>query len=146
MCIMPESRRETDLAGLAIKAFESLCSIRHCNKSLMTNAKDTTIYLSFFIHVCLFLSPAPDEAPSILSVTPHTTTSVLICWQVRGRGFTLCFLSYMPPDEPINHQLVITEQEGEVCMLNTCSQRHPGITVRQAPGSGFYLWRWKKGE
>lgn len=27
--------------------------------------------------------PAPDEAPTILSVTPHTTTSVLIRWQVR---------------------------------------------------------------
>lgn len=29
------------------------------------------------------LSTAPDEAPTILSVTPHTTTSVLIRWQVR---------------------------------------------------------------
>jgi hypothetical protein len=28
-------------------------------------------------------STAPDEAPTILSVTPHTTTSVLIRWQVR---------------------------------------------------------------
>lgn len=32
---------------------------------------------------CLLLSTAPDEAPTILSVTPHTTTSVLIRWQVR---------------------------------------------------------------
>lgn len=29
------------------------------------------------------LSPAPEEAPTIVSVTPHTTTSVLIRWQVR---------------------------------------------------------------
>uniref|UniRef100_A0A8C7L5W4 Sidekick cell adhesion molecule 2 n=1 Tax=Oncorhynchus kisutch TaxID=8019 RepID=A0A8C7L5W4_ONCKI len=29
------------------------------------------------------LQDAPDEAPTILSVTPHTTTSVLIRWQVR---------------------------------------------------------------
>lgn len=29
------------------------------------------------------LFTAPDEAPTILSVTPHTTTSVLIRWQVR---------------------------------------------------------------
>uniref|UniRef100_A0A8C5C0T2 Sidekick cell adhesion molecule 2 n=1 Tax=Gadus morhua TaxID=8049 RepID=A0A8C5C0T2_GADMO len=29
------------------------------------------------------LQDAPDEAPAILSVTPHTTTSVLIRWQVR---------------------------------------------------------------
>lgn len=42
--------------------------------------------------MCLSLSPAPDEAPTIVSVTPHTTTSVLIRWQVRpssqqaGRG------------------------------------------------------------
>lgn len=33
--------------------------------------------------MCLSLSPAPDEAPTIVSVTPHTTTSVLIRWQVR---------------------------------------------------------------
>lgn len=37
---------------------------------------------------CPPLSPAPDEAPAIVSVTPHTTTSVLIRWQVgpRRRG------------------------------------------------------------
>lgn len=34
----------------------------------------------------LSLSTAPDEAPTILSVTPHTTTSVLIRWQVRLGG------------------------------------------------------------
>lgn len=27
-------------------------------------------------------APAPDRAPTILSVTPHTTTSVLVRWQV----------------------------------------------------------------
>ncbi|XP_042623958.1 protein sidekick-2-like isoform X4 [Cyprinus carpio] len=27
------------------------------------------------------LQDAPDESPTILTVTPHTTTSVLICWQ-----------------------------------------------------------------
>lgn len=32
------------------------------------------------------ISTAPDEAPTILSVTPHTTTSVLIRWQVRLGG------------------------------------------------------------
>lgn len=32
-----------------------------------------------------FLSTlAPDRAPTILSVTPHTTTSVLVRWQVVG--------------------------------------------------------------
>jgi hypothetical protein len=36
---------------------------------------------------CLLLSAAPDEAPTILSVTPHTTTSVLIRWQVSQGGF-----------------------------------------------------------
>uniref|UniRef100_A0A8C7Z9Z8 Sidekick cell adhesion molecule 2b n=1 Tax=Oryzias sinensis TaxID=183150 RepID=A0A8C7Z9Z8_9TELE len=30
------------------------------------------------------LQDAPDEAPAILSVTPHTTTSVLIRWKVRS--------------------------------------------------------------
>uniref|UniRef100_A0A672YY51 Sidekick cell adhesion molecule 2b n=1 Tax=Sphaeramia orbicularis TaxID=375764 RepID=A0A672YY51_9TELE len=34
------------------------------------------------------LQDAPDEAPAILSVTPHTTTSVLIRWQVRGHTVT----------------------------------------------------------
>lgn len=40
----------------------------------------------------ILLSTAPDEAPTILSVTPHTTTSVLIRWQVRvsGRGGHRC--------------------------------------------------------
>uniref|UniRef100_G3TZH8 Sidekick cell adhesion molecule 2 n=1 Tax=Loxodonta africana TaxID=9785 RepID=G3TZH8_LOXAF len=32
------------------------------------------------------LQAAPDEAPTIISVTPHTTTSVLIRWQVRRTG------------------------------------------------------------
>lgn len=31
---------------------------------------------------CPLLPTAPEEAPTILSVTPHTTTSVLIRWQV----------------------------------------------------------------
>uniref|UniRef100_A0A8C1Q4G4 Sidekick cell adhesion molecule 2b n=1 Tax=Cyprinus carpio TaxID=7962 RepID=A0A8C1Q4G4_CYPCA len=35
------------------------------------------------------LQDAPDESPTILTVTPHTTTSVLICWQP-------------PPEEKIN--------------------------------------------
>lgn len=35
---------------------------------------------------CLPLSTAPDEAPTVLSVTPHTTTSVLIRWQVGQAG------------------------------------------------------------
>lgn len=35
----------------------------------------------FFSHS--LSSPAPDKAPTILSVTPHTTTSVLVRWQVR---------------------------------------------------------------
>lgn len=30
----------------------------------------------------LFSPTAPEEAPTILSITPHTTTSVLIRWQV----------------------------------------------------------------
>lgn len=30
----------------------------------------------------LLSAAAPDEAPAVLSVTPHTTTSVLICWKV----------------------------------------------------------------
>ena len=38
------------------------------------------IYLFIF---CFLSSPAPDKAPTILSVTPHTTTSVLVRWQVR---------------------------------------------------------------
>lgn len=29
-----------------------------------------------------FSLTAPEEAPTILSITPHTTTSVLIRWQV----------------------------------------------------------------
>lgn len=29
-----------------------------------------------------FNFPAPDKAPTIVSVTPHTTTSVLVRWQV----------------------------------------------------------------
>ena len=35
---------------------------------------------------CPPLPTAPDEAPTIVSVTPHTTTSVLIRWQVRPAG------------------------------------------------------------
>ncbi|XP_059387315.1 protein sidekick-2-like isoform X2 [Carassius carassius] len=35
------------------------------------------------------LQDAPDESPTILTVTPHTTTSVLICWQP-------------PPEQKIN--------------------------------------------
>lgn len=37
----------------------------------------------YFPPICLHLSLAPDRAPTILSVTPHTTTSVLVRWQVR---------------------------------------------------------------
>uniref|UniRef100_A0A803TSK1 Sidekick cell adhesion molecule 2 n=1 Tax=Anolis carolinensis TaxID=28377 RepID=A0A803TSK1_ANOCA len=36
------------------------------------------------------LQAAPEEAPSILSVTPHTTTSVLIRWQVCQLKDSLC--------------------------------------------------------
>lgn len=36
----------------------------------------------------LLSSVAPDKAPTILSVTPHTTTSVLVRWQVR------CWISW----------------------------------------------------
>lgn len=39
-----------------------------------------------------FIAPAPDEAPRILSVTPHTTTSVLIRWQVSRRSLTGCIV------------------------------------------------------
>jgi len=35
------------------------------------------------LHCFSLYSLAPDKAPTILSVTPHTTTSVLVRWQVR---------------------------------------------------------------
>ena len=38
-------------------------------------------------------SIAPDKAPTILSVTPHTTTSVLVRWQVRCRITWRCVLN-----------------------------------------------------
>lgn len=42
-----------------------------------------------FPHFSRFLpAAAPDEAPAVLSVTPHTTTSVLICWKVSGTSFS----------------------------------------------------------
>uniref|UniRef100_A0A4W6E2F3 Sidekick cell adhesion molecule 2 n=1 Tax=Lates calcarifer TaxID=8187 RepID=A0A4W6E2F3_LATCA len=37
------------------------------------------------------LQDAPDEPPTILSVTPHTTTSVLIRWQVRADDVSVFF-------------------------------------------------------
>lgn len=39
--------------------------------------------IPFIFLIFRHLSLAPDRAPTILSVTPHTTTSVLVRWQVR---------------------------------------------------------------
>lgn len=40
------------------------------------------LQIPFIFPIFRHLSLAPDRAPTILSVTPHTTTSVLVRWQV----------------------------------------------------------------
>lgn len=43
------------------------------------------------VHLFFLSTLAPDRAPTILSVTPHTTTSVLVRWQVRC--WIACFVN-----------------------------------------------------
>lgn len=59
------------------------CLANHCQLNLASECFWVVLILQAPESSPLPLSTAPDEAPTILSVTPHTTTSVLIRWQVR---------------------------------------------------------------
>ncbi|XP_012588441.1 PREDICTED: protein sidekick-2 [Condylura cristata] len=65
--------------------------------------------------------PAPDEAPTIVSVTPHTTTSVLIRWQMmeRSGGCVLTCVCCLPltPSAP-----------NPVAMYSVRNLSRPGLT------------------
>lgn len=128
---------------------QCLCSVRHCSwcSKTFTGMPGTQISFCPSPFKCISLSSAPDESPTILTVTPHTTTSVLICWQVSGREFSFT----VAPSMLFHQRFVITEQEGIVCILNTYYQTHPWITLSKragfkflSSGSHFYPFRWKK--
>lgn len=51
--------------------------------SLLSAVLVCELQIPFIFPIFRHLSLAPDRAPTILSVTPHTTTSVLVRWQVR---------------------------------------------------------------
>lgn len=111
---------------------QCLCSVWHCSwcSKTFTGMPGTQLSFCPSPFKCISLSPAPDESPTILTVTPHTTTSVLICWQVSGWDFSLTAAPVM-----LFHQrFVITEQEGIVCILNTYYQTHPWITLSKRAG------------
>lgn len=69
-----------------------LCSVNATAHAQIRRLELCTFSAQFSPFLLPFIAPAPDEAPTILSVTPHTTTSVLIRWQVSGRQFVLCFI------------------------------------------------------
>lgn len=73
---------DTERLFKALKVSIAYCC-HHCHIGTVV-----WIFLSF---TCLSFLPAaaPEEAPTILSVTPHTTTSVLIRWQVVVALFLL---------------------------------------------------------
>lgn len=50
--------------------------------SLLSAVLVCELQIPFIFPIFRHLSLAPDRAPTILSVTPHTTTSVLVRWQV----------------------------------------------------------------
>lgn len=120
-----------------------LCSVIHCSWCGKTFTMMPSTQLSFCLLIVLLLSPAPDESPTILTVTPHTTTSVLICWQVRERDFPLYFSCAFPSTVCNNRA------GGHSMYLKHMFSKSPlnyHFKKPQASGLHLYPFRWQKGE
>lgn len=73
-----------------------LCELHITPLSCVGLLTAKSIYISY-----LLLSPlAPDRAPTILSVTPHTTTSVLVRWQVNVLKASFHCFAYLLKSKP----------------------------------------------
>uniref|UniRef100_A0AAY4BPU2 Sidekick cell adhesion molecule 2b n=1 Tax=Denticeps clupeoides TaxID=299321 RepID=A0AAY4BPU2_9TELE len=73
------------------------------------------------------LQDAPDEAPIILSVTPHTTTSVLVCWQVSSHQG----VRVTPGSTPHYHHTMVSLSD-----LNKHKRYEIRLSVFNAVGEG----------
>lgn len=92
-CCVKAAVFDSSVSGsVVLQPAACLCSVNATAHAQIRRLELCTFSAQFSPFLLPFIAPAPDEAPTILSVTPHTTTSVLIRWQVSGRQFVLCFI------------------------------------------------------
>lgn len=92
-CCVTAAVFDSSVSGsVVLQPAACLCSVNATAHAQIRRLELCTFSAQFSPFLLTFIAPAPDEAPTILSVTPHTTTSVLIRWQVSGRQFVLCFI------------------------------------------------------